>query len=99
MSTYIRKDDPNSIVIVCEDGWLGHSAKLTYNPPGQIWPADFCLEFLLSPGTFFYRAKQIVKYMFGLGYSFWDDILIDVETAKAIHDFIDGRLKDRPNGT
>lgn len=95
MSTYTKKDDPNSIIVVCEDDWHAHSVQLTYNSYApETWPANFSLEFLLIPGGFFHRVKQVVKYVFGLNWSFWDDIIIDVETAGEIRDFIDGRLKD-----
>ncbi len=95
MSVYTRKDNPNSIIIVCEDDWHAHSVHLTYNSYAlEKWPGDFCLGFFLIPGSFFRRVKQVVKYVFGLNWSFWDDIIIDVETAKEIRDFIDGRLKD-----
>lgn len=94
MSVYTNKDDPNSIVIGCDCGWVEHEAFLSFWPDVSPYPTLFLLEFHLVDDGLFDRLKQAVKYVLGLKHSEWDDLVIDTNSAKQIRDFIDARLKE-----
>ncbi len=93
MNVYTSKDDSDSIIVVCEDGWAAHSLHLSFWPDNP-YPDLFLLEFHLVSGGFFERLKEATKYILNLNHSCWDDVVIDVDSAKEIRNFIDKRVSD-----
>ncbi len=91
MSVYTSKDDSDSIIVVCEDGWSAHSAHLSFWPDNP-YPDLFILEFHLVTGGLFDRLKNAIKYILGRESECYDDIVIGVESARQIRNFIDERL-------
>lgn len=90
-----RQRNSNRYYAECACDSSEHLVRFTYDLDDPQDEAIVIMEPQLSNGSFFWRLRRAVRYLFGYKckYGQWDETLLDPWQVKELRDYLDGFLE------